>query len=341
MRASSNAVTLHDIARASGVSVNTVSRALTGKADINADTKLRVQQIASQLGYRPNLMARALVQGRTRSLGLVVTDCTHPFYAMLIRAVEDVCSNAAYSLVLSTSSGSLEREASALHLLTERRVDGLLLAPVQVGTPQMRDLLANGPPSVLLTRRPAGYKGPFVGTDNVQGARLAVRHLLELGHHRIVHVTTPKAGGSDVARLRGYQTELAIAHIKFDADFVVSAPETIEGGRTIAATLLAVKPRPTAVFTYNDLQAIGVMLGLGAAGVRVPQDVSVVGFDGIDVGEITAPQLTTVAQQIDRIGRLGAQLLIDSLEKRPIAKATNLLPAHLIARGSTAAVRNR
>jgi LacI family transcriptional regulator len=333
MRTHSTAVTLHDLARAAGVSVNTVSRALTGKSDISAATKARVLSLADRLGYRPNLMARSLVQGRTRSIGLVVTDCTHPFYATLIRAVEETAFSTGYSLLLSTSSDSADREASALHLLTERRVDGLLVSPVQVATAQMRDLLNSPTPKVLLTRRPTGYKGPFVGTDNILGARLAMRHLKELGHHRIAHVTTTHAGGSDTARLRGYRNELA------GADLVVSAPQTIEGGRMIVADLLRGKTPPTAVFTYNDLQAIGVMLGLRAAGVRVPEDLSVIGFDGIDIGEITSPPLTTVAQQIDQIGRLGAQLLIDSLEGRTVGKQVNVLAPKLIVRGSTGPAR--
>ena len=141
MRRPSTAVTLHDVARATGVSVNTVSRATTGKSDISARTRARVLEAANRLGYRPNLMARSLVQGRTRSIGLLVTDCTHPFYATLIRAVEEVAFNTGYSLLLSTSSDSQDREATALHLLAERRVDGLLLSPVRVTAPHLRALI--------------------------------------------------------------------------------------------------------------------------------------------------------------------------------------------------------
>ena len=192
---------------------------------------------------------------------------------------------------------------------------------------------------MLLTRRPAGYKGPFVGTDNAEGARLATRHLLELGHRRIAHVTTTDGGASATARLQGFRRALAAARIPIHADHVVSVAQTIAGGCAAAAALLRARPRPTAVFAYNDLQAAGLMLGLRESGVTVPGDISVIGFDGIDLGKVTYPPLTTVAQQIDRIGRIGAQLLIDSVEGRAVAKNVYVLPAELIVRASTGPAR--
>lgn len=331
-------LTLRDIARATGVSVNTVSRALTGKSDINVDTKARVLCIAEQLGYRPNLLARSLVQGRTRTLGLLVTDCTNPFYATLIREVEQVATRNNYSLLLATSSERSEREAAALQLLTERRADGVLLAPVQVEAPHLRSLASGPLPSVLLTRRPAGYNGPFVGTDNVVGARQAIRHLLEFGHRRIAHLTIPESGSSAADRLEGYRQEMRAAHLGAANMLELAAPQSIEGGRAAVTRLLQQRPRPTAVFAYNDLQAVGLLLGLREAEVAVPSDMSVIGFDGIDIGEVVYPPLTTIAQQIDRIGNLGAQLLLDILAEKP-GRRVNILPSALIVRSSTGPAR--
>jgi LacI family transcriptional regulator len=333
-------VTLRDIARVTGVSVNTVSRALTGKSDVNAETKVRVQAAAERLGYQPNMAARSLVLGRTRSLGLVVSDCTNPFYATLIRAVEDVAYRSGYSLLLATSNETGKREAAALQMLGERRIDGLLLSPVAVEAPHLGPILGGTLPCVLLTRRPTGYKGLFVGTDNGHAAELATRHLLELGHQRIAHVTLSDGGISAQMRLQGYRRELARASIPPDRRLELAAPQTIEGGRAVACLLLAQERRPTAVFTYNDLQAVGLLLGLRDAGIKVPEEMSVLGFDGIDIGEVVYPPLTTMSQPIDKIGRLGAQLLVDALASRS-QRRQHVLPATLVVRGSTGPLRRQ
>jgi DNA-binding LacI/PurR family transcriptional regulator len=333
-------VTLRHIAQATGVSVNTVSRALTGKSDVNAATKARVQAAAERLGYQPNLPARSLVLGRTRSLGLVVSDCTNPFYAMLIRAVENVAYSNGYSLLLATSNETVEREAAALQMLRERRIDGLLLSPVAVEAPHLRPLLAGRLPCVLLTRRPTGYKGPFVGTDNTRAAELATRYLLDLGHRRIAHVTLSDGGISARARMEGYRRQLARAGLSPAERIELAAAQTIEGGRAAARRLLAHENRPSAVFTFNDLQAVGVLLGLRDAGIKVPAEMSVVGFDGIDIGEVVSPPLTTMSQPIDEIGRVGAQILIDALAGRP-QRRQHVLPATLVVRGSTGPLRDQ
>ena len=192
--------------------------------------------------------------------------------------------------MLSTSSEDPAREAAALQMLAERRVDGLLISPVHVTASHLQPLLKGALPNVLLTRRPRGYKGPFVGTDNAQGARLAARHLLELEHRRIAVVTTEQEGGGAAARLSGFRAALTAARVPLPPGQVISAAQTIDGGRSAAAHLLRARPVPGAVFAYNDLQAVGLILGLRHAGVEVPAEVSVVGFDGIDVGEVACPR---------------------------------------------------
>lgn len=330
-------VTLRDIAEATGVSVNTVSRALTGKSDIHAETKERVLAAAGRLGYTPNLMARSLVQGRTRTLGLLVTDCTHPFYATLIRTVEEVAAANHYGLLLATSNEDPDKEITAVNLLAERRVDGLLLSPVDVTAPHIRPLLRSTP-CVLLARRPRSYRGAFVGTDNVEAARLGTQHLVGLGHRRIALVTRPEAVASAIDRQDGYRLALAEAGLPCDERLVLAAAQTPEGGRAAVADLMRLDPLPTAVFAYSDMQAIGILVGLREAGVRVPEDVSVMGFDDVETARYVSPPLTTVAQDTDRIGRLGAQLLINLLAGRSHRRA-HLLAGSLVVRGSTAPPR--
>src|SRR5262249_5078893 len=158
------------------VSVNTVSRALTGKPDVNAETRVRVQELAKELGYMPNLLARSLLRGRSSLIGLVVTDCTNPFYAGLIRAAESALSSKGYGMLLATSNENPCKEDRALTILQEHRVDGILLTAVDVEAEHVRRLLSGRTPVVLLARRSPGYGGPFVGTDNVAGAERIVHY---------------------------------------------------------------------------------------------------------------------------------------------------------------------
>lgn len=337
-RIATAAVRLRDIAEQAGVSVNTVSRALTDKPDINPETRARVRTLAERLGYTPNMLARSLLRGTTRTIGLVVTDCTDPFYAALIRAVENTLSRESFGLLLATSNENVDKERQALAMLRERRVDGLLFTPVDVAADHVRHLLEADLPIVLLGRRPAGYDGPFVGTDNIAGARLLVRHLLDLGHTRIAHFSRSDKASSAHERLTGYRMALADAGMPAPRNLVHRLAPTVEGGKEGAAWLAALRPLPTALFTYNDSQAVGAMLGLNDAGLAVPGDCSVGGFDNIELSELVRPALTTVAQPIQDIGRLGAQMLIDRLQ-RDVVGGTTLLPPRLMLRESTAAPR--
>jgi LacI family transcriptional regulator len=332
------AIRLRDIAEQAGVSVNTVSRALTDKPDVNPETRNRVRALADRLGYTPNMLARSLLRGSTRTIGLVVTDCTDPFYAGLIRAVENTLSRESFGLLLATSNENVGKERQALAMLRERRVDGLLFTPVDVDAEHVRHLLAADLPIVLLGRRPIGYGGPFVGTDNVAGAQLLVRHLLKLGHRRIAHFSRSDQASSAHERLTGYRMALADAGLAAPRNLVHRLAPTVEGGKKGAAWLAALRPLPTALFTYNDSQAVGAMLGLNDAELAVPDDCSVAGFDNIELSELVRPALTTVAQPIHDIGRLGAQMLIDRLQHDAVG-ATMLLPPRLILRDSTAMPR--
>lgn len=320
-----------------GVSINTASRALTGKPDVSAATRARVRAIAQRLGYSPNMQARSLVSGLTYTIGLVVTDCTDPYYATLIRAAAEVVSSEGFGLLLATSNEDPEKERRGLTLLTGRRVDGLLLTAVDVDAPHLRRHLAAGNgPVVLLSRRPQTYRGPFVGVDNVRSARMAVRHLWRLGHRRFALVGRSGPASSGRERLTGLHEELAARGIASGSAPVRLAEPSVEGGRAAVRWLLGLQPRPTAVVTYNDSQAIGAIKGLQAAGLSVPDDVSVIGFDDIALASLIQPALTTIAQPIAQIGRRGAEMLIRSVRGEVGELGPVVLPCRLVARASTA-----
>ena len=326
-------ITLRDVAAKAGVSLNTASRALTGKPDVNAETKARVLALAKRLGYSPNHLARSLLKGRTHTIGLVVTDCTDPFYASLIRAVEGVLSRVGYSLLLATSNEDTRKENGALSMLRERRVDGLLLTPVDVEADHLSSFLDGALPIVLVGRRPNGYKGPFVGTDNVTGGAMMTRHLISLGHRDIAHFTRSDKASSARERLLGYRTALKQAGLPVRPNLVYSLPPSTAGGRKGAAAILNTVPRPSAVFTYNDSQAVGLMLELQQS-IAVPDDLSIGGFDDIELGTLVRPLLTTIAQPILEIGERSAQILIDMIREKSQGASVLLSPS-LVVREST------
>lgn len=244
-----------------------------------------------------------------------------------------------YGLLLATANEDPAKEQDGLQRLWERRVDGLLLSPVRVEAPHVAALAAKAIPHVLLSRRPAGYQGHFVGTDNLRGARMAIAHLVDLGHRRIAHLSRADTVSSAVERINGYRRELKERGIAFAADLIVAGPPTVDGGREAIASLLALKPRPSAIFAYSDLQAIGLLLGLREAGLRVPEDDSIVGFDGIELANYVSPPLTTIAQDIPKIGALGAEMLMAQLNGDPPRRRSRLLPPALLVRGSTGPAR--
>ncbi len=327
---------LRDIAAMAGVSVNTVSRALNDKPDVSPRTRTRVRSIAERLGYSRNLLARSLASGRTTTLGLVVTDCTDPYYATLIRAVEKETSRMGFGLLLVTSNEDPAKERQGLALLQGRRVDGILLTAVDVEAPHVRRLLDQPVPTVLLSRRPKDHAGAFVGVDNFVGARLAVGHLCDLGHRRIAHIGRAGRASSGRERRAGVLRELKSRRLAAGVKSARLAAPTIEGGRASAPWFLALDPRPSAIVTYNDLQAIGIMIELRAAGLAVPEAVSVIGFDDIAMASLVEPSLTTVAQPIEDIGTLGAEMIIDWVQNDRAGGDAVVLPARLVLRRSTA-----
>jgi LacI family transcriptional regulator len=325
---------LRDIATRAGVSVNTVSRALTGKPDVNAETRARVQALAKELGYTPNLLARSLLRGRSSLVGFVVTDCTDPFYSGLIRAVEMALSRKGYGMLLATSNEDTHKEDRALTILQEHRVDGILLTAVDIEAEHVRRLLSGRIPVVLLGRRSRDYRGPFVGTDNIAGAELIVSHLVDQGHERIAHITRADAATSAGERLTGYRNALEEAGSGADDRLVFAAFPTLAGGEAACDWLLQLSPPPTAIFAYNDSQAIGLIQGLQRRGISVPGDYSVAGFDDIQISHLISPGLTTVAQPVDEIGTRGAAILIDLIDGHPAPPAALLQPS-LVVRQTT------
>lgn len=303
-------VSLKDVAQKAGVSVATASRALADHPRISQETKQRVRQAAEALGYTPSAIARSLVKQETRTLGVVTTTVTDPYAAELVRAVEDAAGAAGYTLLLLTSHNLPRREVAAIRSLQERRVDGIVVISPR-GVDLYDDLLTHlTVPVVLVNHTLEHPRVRSVLADNRQGARLAVEYLLDLGYHRIAFIGGPTAGRSARERFQGYMEAIQAAHLPVDSRLIFPGQGRAEDGRRALQEMLALSPPPDAVLCYNDLTAYGVLAQAWSMGVRVPDDLAVVGFDNIPFSELTAPPLTTVAQPTEEMGHAAVALVL-------------------------------
>jgi DNA-binding LacI/PurR family transcriptional regulator len=330
--------TLRDVAGAAGVSIATASRILTGARESRPATRERVLAAASRLDYRPSGLARALKLQQTSTLGLLVTDIENPYFPEVVRAVEDAAHARGYAVLLCNSTDDPARELAYLNLLLERRVDGIIVAASRVGT-RHAALLARAQVPVVLVNSEAPRSGlTSITSDNRAGARLAAEHLLQLGHRHLAHITADAANAAAALRMAGIRDALSAADGEVNPPelLVAEGDAHVAGGERATRELLQRQPAVTAIVCYNDLTAIGALRALRACGRRVPEDVSVVGFDDIDLAKWTDPPLTTVAQQKAEMGRWAFETLRKEMEggsARP--RRGRVLPATLVVRETT------
>jgi LacI family transcriptional regulator len=338
--------TIADVAARAGVSTATVSRVLSGVGKARPETGRRVLAAARELGYRPSGIARSLKLHATRTLGLIVTDIENPFFPQLVRGVEDAARDQGYALLLCNASDDRDREAGYLDLLVDRRVDGLIIAASTLAGRHRRWLRRPPLPVVLINTQPRRIDLPSIASDNCAGGRLAVDHVVTLGHRQLGVLTAPPGRHGDALdRLAGARDAARAAGLA-EGLMVVEGDAGVGGGQRAATELLERSPATTAIVTYNDLMAIGAMRAIRASGRAVPTDVSVVGFDDVDIAAYVDPPLTTIAQQTAEMGRRAVGYLTDQLRQQPRADATDggvtrrphgqtILDVHLVIRGST------
>jgi LacI family transcriptional regulator len=313
-------VTIKDIAAAAGVSINTVSRALNNKPDVNSETRTRILKIAEELNYSPNLQAKSLISKQTLSLGMLVTDNANPFYAEMIKGAEDVARQRGYSIILCNSNDDDEREMRALEVLREKRVDGIILTPVQKKHNILEKLARIKTPYVLVSRAPSGGPADFVKIDNLSGACLAVKLLLKKKRIPLAYLGGPEHVSSVRERLAGVWKAMDEAGLKREALRVIHAELSMEDGCRAMRELLSASPAPRGLFAYNDVLAIGALRAIREQGLHVPADIAVVGFDDIQYSSFLEVPLTTVHQPRYKIGEIAAGILIDKIEGKGSGK---------------------
>ncbi|MBA3235462.1 MAG: LacI family DNA-binding transcriptional regulator [Chloroflexi bacterium] len=339
-------MTIADVARRAAVSTATVSRVLAGLGGARPATRQRVEWAARDLGYRPSAIARSLKLRTTRTLGLVITDIENPFFPHLVRAVEDAAHERGYAVVLCNAADDPEREAFYLDLLVERRMDGVIIASSRLAG-RHRRWLRNPPLPVVMVNATTPLGPPSVKSDDRGGGDLAAAHLIELGHQRLAVLTPGRRYPDAAPRLAGVRAGIRTRQAGVTLAVATGVP-TIAGGASAMTDLLevqgGVKGGVTGVIAYNDLMAIGAMRTIRGAGCRIPDDISVVGFDDIDVAKWTEPPLTTVAQSVGKLGGLAVERLTSGLHQPVAGNADRaaiarhdqvVVPVHLEIRAST------
>lgn len=332
-------ITMRQIAARARVSVGTVSHVINHTAGVREPVRRRVLEAIERLGYQPSLLARGLRRNQTTIIGVIIPDISNPFFPLVVRGVEDIAYQNSYRLMLCNADNDAQKEQVYFDELRAYRMAGLIVIPSANSRLVAAADTAGELPVVCLDRCPESWKGDSITVDNTEGAYQATRYLLELGHRRIAAITGQLHVTSAVERLKGFKRALR--------EFAVTiAPEYIQEGRfdrlsgyEKSLLLLQFSPRPTAIFAANDLVALGVLAAMRELGLRCPEDVSLTGFDDLELASFTNPALTTVAQPAYQMGARAAALLFERLRGEALPAQHIVMKTALKARDSTAAPR--
>ncbi len=327
-----NMPTIIDVARRSGVSKSTVGRALSGGKNINPETKEKILKAAQELGYERNHLAQSLRSGRTGMLGLVIPDIANPFWAEVARGAQDKAAETGASLLVFSSDWNSEREASHLRALRQARVDGAIVNPVEN---RIEDLNHFGMPVVLIGSSAERYPElPSVGSDIIQGIGLGLDHLNSLGHHRPAFLLGPFGRLARVKFQRAVHDYFVVRGMDPTDLLIEQGDYTVKSGKAAMERILATRPeRPLCLFAANDLMALGALLAVREAGLTCPDDVSILGFDGIPAGVFSDPGLSTIAKPARGIGGQSMTVLLDQLSGQTV-ESRLVLPCKLVPRGT-------
>jgi len=326
--------TIRDVARLAGVSPATVSRYMNRTISLPEGTSRRIDKAIAKLNYHPNSAARNLSLGKSHAIGLVTPDIANPFFASLASAVEEQAAKASYSVILCSSQNKLDREITYLNQLSTKQLDGLLFLTSHGRAEALADLIKTSKNIVLVDEDVVGTSVHKLLTDNEQGGYLATKYLLEAGHRRVAHVGGPDDLFSAQERYDGYKRALGEAGIREESELTLFGPYTAAFGARAAERVLRLEPLPTAIFAASDYVAIGMLNHFNTQNIKVPEDISMVGFDDVPFAHLFNPPLSTIRQPIDRLGQLGFDLLLSSIEGEPGPPTVKRLPVELIERES-------
>lgn len=329
--------TIKDIALKAKVSYSTVSRAMNNKKGVNRTTRKKILRIADELNYLPNAIARGLVNKQTNTIGLVIPDIRNPFFPEVASAIGEFASKNDYSVFLCDSNWSFQREKKYIKLLAEQRVDGLIIAPIANSIDGLDSIMKGMLPIVYIDRAPLNTKHSSVVIDNVRGGYLATKHLIENGYESIGFIGSTDDSATSEERYRGYIEAFNKYHLAINDNFIINSDFKQKSGYDIMKKMILNENYPRSIFVVNDLLAMGAMQAVKDAGLRVPDDIAVVGFDDIPVASLSEVRLTTILQPKYEMGKIAFEMLLKSIKTQDQNTTFNkvILEPELIIRNTS------
>lgn len=327
--------TMKDVARKAGVSTSTVSHVINNNRFVSEGVREKVERVIRELNYAPSALARSLKINQTHTIGMLLTASSNPFYAEVVRGVEDSCYERGYSLILCNTAGDEQRMNRSLETLLQKRVDGLLIMCTESHLPSA-DILNRYPsiPTVMMDWAPFEGRGDIIQDNALLGGELATQHLIDSGYTQIACIAGPLDKTPARMRLEGYQNAMAKNGLDVLPGYIVKGDFEFQGGYNAMIELLALETPPQAVFTSNDAMAVGVYHALYQAGLQIPQDMAVMGYDDIELARYLSPPLSTIHQPKNELGELAIDTLIHRLRDPDVSQQTLVLTPELIVRGS-------
>lgn len=326
-------VKMSDVAKLANVSTATVSRVLRNPETVKENTRKKVLNVIEQLNYQPNILARHFRRNETNTILVMVPNILNTVFTGIIEGIESEAARNGYRVLLGNTNKSVENEYGLIDLLKQKQTDGMILFSARMD-PKTLVNLSEEYPIVLTTAYIDGLKVPTVSIDNISSSRNAVEHLIKLGHTRIAHISGPLEFSGSRDRYKGYQQALLQNDLKIDSMLVQEGDFTLESGYNLMLKFIAMEHPPTAVFTANDEMAMGVVKAAKDHGLKVPEDLAVVGFDNISFSAIFEPALTTIAQPLFKMGQVSMQLLLQQIQGVQVSKIQHILESELIIRDS-------
>lgn len=328
---------IRDVAVRARLSITTVSHVVNRTRFVSDASRVAVENAIRELGYVPSAVARSLKSNTTKTIGMLIPNCSNPYFAEIVRSVEDRCFGAGYNLFLCNTDDEPHRQSAYLQVLSEKRIDGMIV--ISTGEDRGRSALFHGMtiPMVLLDRASPHVNCDLVETDHEKGGLVATEHLIALGHQRIACIGGPQKLDPSDQRIQGWRKALFKAKLHAKASHLLwSSDFSAQGGFNAMQAILRTAQTPSAVFVCNDLMAIGALSAAHEAAIRVPHDMSVVGFDDIELARFTSPALTTVVQPKQRIGMVAVDMLLERIQGGRTDTKKVMLQPELIVRSSTA-----
>lgn len=334
-------ITIYDIAQEANVSVATVSRVINNTAPVRQSTRTKIMDLIRKYQFQPNALARSLTKKETGTIGIIVPNITNPFFPEVFAGIELEARDKGYTFLLCDSLGNYERESQYMNILREKQVDGIIFLGGRINLVECNPVLieevvdtANRVPLVLVNGNLTGSHLHRVITDEVMGAEMATQHLIDLGHKDIAFIGGNDSMSTTAQKVRAFRKVMRANGYEVRKEWVLHADFTIEAGKLLMNQILELPNRPTAVFCVNDFTAVGAVKSATKAGVRIPQDMSIMGFDDIPLATAINPELSTIMQKTELLGRTSVQILHKLITKQKVKKLTVIEP-EIIVREST------